>query len=171
MTKEGDEILPTESDLLNSISNSTIASSSSSSSSSFTSTFSESSTFEDVTFPNQDFNTTQKNEGYQSYVLGMASSVYNYFFGEDGTEDNNREGSSWSNYFLGNRQESKSDEVDERLIKFRGLMNLGNTCYFNSTIQCLNTISYLTDYFQSNLCFFLSFSLSLSFFLKFKLKL
>ena len=33
----------------------------------------------------------------------------------------------------------------------KGLLNLGNTCYFNSTIQCLLQVPHLSNYFIKNL--------------------
>lgn len=33
----------------------------------------------------------------------------------------------------------------------RGLVNLGNTCYMNSALQCLSSIEPLRDYFMGNL--------------------
>ena len=41
----------------------------------------------------------------------------------------------------------RSDCKSKRVIVNTGLVNIGNTCYMNSVIQCLGNVTPLRDYF------------------------
>ena len=82
------------------------------------------------------------NNNKSTVVSPLGSSLVSY------SSNNNKLLSTNHTVTKSSGPQSKSYSVSSSLARVRGLSNLGNTCFFNSVLQCLSQSHSLTDHIQ-----------------------
>jgi ubiquitin C-terminal hydrolase len=92
------------------------------------------------------FNNTMNNNNLMNYIY-LNQMNYANAYGFNNQNINQMNLNNNINYYLGSQNAKVIEQKNSPIYPHKtGLQNVGQTCYMNSTIQCLSNIKYLSDY-------------------------